>query len=177
MNLHVYASVPPVSVLPGVREVIRSLDDDLPIFDARPLSEERAILLARQRAVGFLLGLSALLALVLAAVGIYGVTSHHVARRKPEVGLRMALGANGRDIARWVVRHGMAPTLVGIALGLSLALAAGGFLESLLIGVDARDVPTYTTTLFVLVSTAAVACAIPAVRAARIDPASALRSE
>jgi putative ABC transport system permease protein len=177
LNLQVHTSLPPMSVLPGVREVVRGIDDDLPIFDARPLSEERSILLARQRAVGALLGLSALLALVLAGVGIYGVTSHHVARRRPEVGLRMALGADGRDIARWVLGHGMVPALLGVVLGLVAAFEAGEALDSLLIGVAAKDLPTFAVSAFVLITSAAAACAIPAIRATRIDPAAALHAE
>jgi predicted permease len=177
MNLHVLTEAPPMSVLPAVREAIRSLDDDLPLFDARPLREERAILLVRQRTVGALLGASALLALVLAAVGAYAVTSHHVTRRIPELGLRMALGAGGREILYLILRLAILPVLLGVGLALAVSPWVGKSLESLLIGVRATDAGTFLAAALLSLTTAAGACWLPARRAARIDPAQALRSE
>jgi predicted lysophospholipase L1 biosynthesis ABC-type transport system permease subunit len=121
MNLHVYAEGSPMSLLPAVRELIRAVDPDPPIFDARRVGEERAILLVRQRSVAALLGASAVLALALAAVGIYGLAAHQVATRVPEVGLRMALGAERRDIVRFILRRAMGPALAGTALGLAVS--------------------------------------------------------
>ena len=177
MNLHVLTGAPPMSVLPAVREAIRSLDDDLPLFDARPLSEERSILLVRQRTLGALLGASALLALVLAAVGAYAVTSHHVTRRIPELGLRMALGAGGRDILYLVLRLGILPVFLGVLLALAVSPWIGKSLESLLIGVRATDAGAFFAAALLSLGTATAACWLPARRAARIDPAQALRSE
>ncbi|MGH9335836.1 MAG: FtsX-like permease family protein, partial [Vicinamibacteria bacterium] len=176
-NLHVATAGPPMEVLPAVREAIRSIDNDLPLYDARPIGEERAILLVRQRSVGALLGASALLALVLAAVGTYGVTAQQVARRAPELGLRMALGAQRADILRFVFRLGLVPVVLGAALGLALSSQAGKAVSSLLIGVDAADAPTFAAAGLVAILCAAAACWVPAARASRIDPAAALRGE
>jgi predicted permease len=177
MNLHVLAQGPPMAALPAVREAIRSLDDDLPVFDARPIGEERAILLVRQRSVAVILGASALLALVLVAVGTYAATAHHVTRRIPELGLRMALGAQRADVLRFVLRAGILPVLVGVGLALVLAPWVGKSLESLLIGVGATDAGAFAAAALFSLGTAAAACWLPARRAARIDPAQALRSE
>jgi predicted permease len=177
MNLHVLTESQPMAVLPALREAIRSLDDDLPLFDARPLGEERAILLVRQRSVAMLLGASALLALVLVAVGTYAATAHHVTRRIPEVGLRMALGADRADILRFVLRAGILPVLLGVGVALVAAPWVGRSLESLLIGVRATDGGAFLAAALISLGTATTACWLPATRAARIDPAQALRSE
>jgi predicted permease len=176
-NLHVYTGPPPMTLLPAVREAFRAVDPDLPIFDARPVGEERAILLVRQRSVAALLGASALLALVLSAVGTYGLAAHQVSRRIPEVGLRMALGAERRDIVRFILRLAMAPVLAGTVLGLVVSSQIGKTLRSLLIGVDPTDTLTLALGAFVALLAASAASFLPAARAARIEPAAALRSE
>jgi predicted permease len=176
-NLHVYTGPPPMTLLPAVREAFRAVDPDLPIFDARPVGEERAILLVRQRSVAALLGASALLALVLSAVGTYGLAAHQVSRRIPEVGLRMALGAERRDIVRFILRLAMAPVLAGTVLGLAVSSQIGKTLQSLLIGVDPTDTLTLALGAFVALLAASAASFLPAARAARIEPAAALRSE
>jgi predicted permease len=176
-NLHVYTGPPPMTLLPAVREVFRAVDPDLPIFDARPVGEERSILLVRQRSVAALLGASALLALGLSAVGTYGLAAHQVARRIPEVGLRMALGAERRDIVRFILRLAMVPVLVGTALGLAVSSQLGKTLQSLLIGVDPTDALTLALGALLALSAAFAASLLPAARAARIEPAAALRSE
>jgi ABC-type antimicrobial peptide transport system permease subunit len=164
-------------LLPAVREAFRAVDPDLPIFDARPVGEERAILLVRQRSVGALLGASALLALALSAVGTYGLAAHQVARRTAEVGLRMALGAGSRDILRFVLRLAMVPALLGTALGLAVSTQIGRTLQSLLIGIDPTDTPTLVLGGLLALAAAGAASILPAARAARIEPAAALRSE
>ncbi len=176
-NLHVYTGPPPMTLLPAVREAFRGVDPDLPIFDARPVGEERAILLVRQRSVAALLGASAFLALALSAVGTYGLAAHQVARRIPEVGLRMALGAERRDIARFILRLAMIPVLVGTAVGLAVSSQVGKTLQSLLIGVDPTDTLTLALGALLALSAAFAASVLPAARAARIEPAAALRSE
>jgi putative ABC transport system permease protein len=177
MNLHVYTGPPAMSLLPAVRDVFRAVDPDLPIFDARPVGEERAILLVRQRSVAALLGASALLALALSMVGTYGLAAHQVARRVPEVGLRMALGAERRDIVRFILRLTLVPALAGAALGLALSTQLGKALESLLIGVDPRDVATLAAGGLVALTASIAAALVPAKRASKIEPAVALRSE
>jgi ABC-type antimicrobial peptide transport system permease subunit len=166
-----------MTLLPAVREAFRAVDPDLPIFDARPVGEERAILLVRQRSVAALLGASALLALVLSAVGTYGLAAHQVSRRIPEVGLRMALGAERRDIVRFILRLAMAPVLAGTVLGLVVSSQIGKTLRSLLIGVDPTDTLTLALGAFVALLAASAASFLPAARAARIELAAALRSE
>jgi predicted permease len=177
MNLHVLTEAQPMTMLPAVREIIRSLDDDLPLFDARPLAEERAILLVRQRSVAMLLGASALLALMLVAVGTYAATAHHVALRIPEVGLRIALGAERADILRFVLRAGAPPVVFGVGLALVLSPWVGRSLESLLIGVRATDPGALLAAPLLSLATASAAWWFPARRASRVDPAQALRGE
>lgn len=176
-NLHVATGPRPMEALPAVREAFRAVDPDVPIFDARPVGEERAILLARQRSVGALLGASALLALALSAVGTYGLAAHQAARRIPEVGLRLALGAERGDIVRFLLRHVLAPVLAGGVLGLALSTGVGRALESLLIGIEPTDTLCLVLGVLLSVGAAGVASFIPASRASRTDPASALRSE
>jgi putative ABC transport system permease protein len=121
--------------------------------------------------------LFALVALSLAAVGLYGVLAHTVTRRTSEIGIRVALGAQPAQVQRMVVAHGMALVGIALAIGALGALATGQLLSSLLFGVSARDPATYAAVLFVLLAVAAVACWRPARRASRIDPAVALRTE
>jgi putative ABC transport system permease protein len=176
MNLHVHTDGPAMAVLPQVREAFRSVDPDLPIFDARPVGEERAILLARQRSAALLLGMSALLALALSAVGTYALAAHQVGRRVSELGLRIALGARRGDILRFILRLSMSPAVVGTVVGLAAAGFLGRTLESLLIGIDPLD-PLTLILGGVVALLAAFASSIPAARrAARVEPAVALRN-
>jgi ABC-type antimicrobial peptide transport system permease subunit len=121
--------------------------------------------------------LFALLALSLAAVGLYGVLAFTVARRTSEIGVRMALGARRSDVRRMVVRQGMSIVAVALGLGVVGALASGRLLASLLFGVSPADPVTYTTVVGVLLVVALVACWVPARRASGVDPAEALRAE
>jgi predicted permease len=177
MNLHVYTGPSPMTFLPAVREAFRSVDADLPIFDARPIGEERSILLVRQRSVAALLGASAFLALLLSAVGTYGLAAHLVARRIPEVGLRLALGAERWEIVRFILRLAMGPVLAGTLVGLAASSQLGETLRSLLIGVDPKDTATLAVGAFLVLLGAGAAALLPAARAARVEPAAALRSE
>jgi putative ABC transport system permease protein len=133
--------------------------------------------LARRRFALTLMAAFAVVALVLAALGIYGVTAFSVAQRTREIGLRLAIGAGGRSIMGMVLREGLMMTGIGVAVGLAGAAALTRFLRTLLYAVEPSDLPTYGCVAVALAAVAVAACCAPALRAVRIDPASALRSE
>jgi putative ABC transport system permease protein len=130
-----------------------------------------------KRLITFLLGLFSLLALVLASIGIYGVISYSVTQRTSELGIRLALGATGRDILKLVIRGGMKPVAVGLSTGLVISLLLTRLLQSLLFGVSASDPLTFALYTLLLASVSLVACWLPARRAANVDPMVALRYE
>jgi putative ABC transport system permease protein len=132
---------------------------------------------AARRFSMILLAVFAVLALTLAAVGIYGVTSYSVAQRTREVGIRMALGARTIDVLNLVVRDGLKLVLIGIGVGLAGALLLTRLMTTLLFGVTATDAVTYVTVAFTLIIVALIACCIPARRATKVDPLIALRFE
>jgi putative ABC transport system permease protein len=167
----------PASLVPGIRGSLAELDPDLPLADIATLEERKAVSLARPRVNAAVVGGFALAALVLAAVGIYGVVAYGVVQRTRELGIRMALGAGGGPLLRMVIRQGMMPVLTGIALGLAGALTAGRVLRSLLFGVGPGDPATFVAVTFFLVAVALAAIYLPARRAARSDPMVALRND
>jgi putative ABC transport system permease protein len=167
----------PSGLAASVRDAIRSVDKDLPVF--RVMAMERLVSdsLAQRRFAMFLFGVFAALALVLAVVGLYGVMSYMVTQRTHEIGLRMALGAQARDILRMVVGQGMLLVVVGLVLGLIGAFALTHLMSSLLYGVSASDPLTYVAIALLLAAVAFLASYIPARRAMRVDPMVALRYE
>ena len=178
MNLVVRTSTAdPNAVSAGLREVVRSIDQELYFPEVRPMSALLADSLARRRFNALLVGLFAAVALLLAAVGIYGVISYTVTQRTHEIGVRMALGAQRGDVLRLVVGHAMALAAAGLAVGLVGALACARLLGGLLYDVSASDpqVLGLITLLLALVSLAA--CVVPARRASWVDPLVALRYE
>jgi predicted permease len=177
MNLNVHTEGPPMAMLAALRDAIRAIDADLPLYNARPLSEELAVLLASQRFVGLLFLVSGLIALTLSAIGTYGMAASAVASRRPELGLRMALGAGARDIRRFILDKGVKPLAVGLLLGLVASFALSRFVEHLLIGVSTRDTLAFAAGVAAMAMSGIVASYVPALRASRIDPATALRSE
>jgi putative ABC transport system permease protein len=160
-----------------VREAVRSVDPEVPLYEVHTLEEVVSNSLARQRFNASLLALFAALALALAAVGVYGVISYAVSQRTHEVGLRMALGARVDEVLRLVMGQGMAPVAAGLALGLVISPLLARTLKSFLFGVGTTDPLTLGVVLLVLALVAALACLVPALKATRVDPAVALRAE
>jgi putative ABC transport system permease protein len=161
----------------AIEKQVWAVDPGQPIDDVKTMEEIRAASLGGRRYTVALLGMMALLALALAAVGIYGVLSYLVEQRTREIGVRLALGATGAGVLRLVLRQGLGAVLAGIALGLGGALAVTRLLTGLLYGVTARDPVTFLVTPVLLAAVAVLACSIPARRASRLDPLEALRQE
>jgi putative ABC transport system permease protein len=167
----------PTQIVSGVRREILSLDKNVPIFDVRTMEDRGADATSRTRFSALLLGIFSSLALVLAAVGIYGVMAYAVSGRTHEIGVRMALGAQPRNVFGLVMRDGMIVTLAGVALGLAGAFAATRVLGSQLYGVGTTDALTFGAVSLLLAAVALVASYIPARRAMKVDPMVALRYE
>jgi putative ABC transport system permease protein len=167
----------PSGLVPQVRAVVRAADPTVPVADVRTLDRIVEDSMAARRSPALLLAGFALLAVTLAGLGTYGVMSYAVSGRTHEMGVRMALGARPGDLARLVVGEGLVLALAGAAIGLGGAAAAGRALSSLLFEVRPADPLTFTVAAAVLVAAAAAACTRPALRAARVDPAVALREE
>jgi predicted permease len=177
MTLHVRAASSPLSIAASLRREIQSLEQNLPLNNPAPMSElvNNSLYVARMGAV--LLGVFGSLALVLAAVGLYGVMSFSVSRRTRELGIRMALGAQAADVFRLVLRQGMTLVMLGIAVGLVVSSIVTRLLTSFLYGVSATDASTFVSIPLILAMVAYLACYLPARRATKVDPLSALRYE
>ena len=177
VNLLVRTTVEPLSLAGSVRNQISALDKDQAVFNVRTMEQALAQSVEARRFSMILLAVFALLALTLAAVGIYGVISYSVAQRTREVGIRMALGARTIDVLNLVVRDGLKLVLIGIVVGLGGALLLTRLMTTLLFGVTSTDALTYVTVALGLIFVAFIACCIPARRAAKVDPLVALRFE
>jgi putative ABC transport system permease protein len=177
MNLAVRTNVDPKSTLAAIQSAIREVDKDQPVYQVQTIDELISDSVGTRRFALTLLILFAVLALVLAVSGIYGVISYSVTQRTQEIGIRMALGAQAADVLRLVLGQFMRLTLVGVGLGLIGAYLATRLMTSLLFGVTPTDVPTFVLVSVGLSLVALVACLIPARRATRVDPLVALRYE
>jgi putative ABC transport system permease protein len=167
----------PTTLLPPLTSAVQQIDKDLPLFQVNTIEKLVVDSMARQRFSMTLLGLFAFLALALAMVGIFSVMSFLVAQRTHEFGIRMALGAQTKDILGLVVRQGMVLVAVGVVIGLAASLAVTRVMSSMLFGVGARDPVTLIVVSLVLGLVALIACLVPARRATRVDPVVALRYE
>ena len=177
MNLAVRTSVDPKSTLPAIQAAIREVDKDQPVYQIQTIEEMIGNTVGTYRFALTILILFAVLALVLAVSGIYGVISYSVTQRTQEIGIRMALGARATDVLRLVLMQFMRLTVIGVLLGLVAAYALTRLMTSLLFGVTATDITTFVLVPISLSLVALVACLIPARRATRVDPLVALRYE
>jgi predicted permease len=164
-------------VMSTIRQEIRALDPELPLSNVRPMREWVSTSAAQPRLNAVLLGVFAAMALLVSAIGTYGVLAYAVSRRTKELGVRMALGADRHRVLRLVVGEGMVVGIVGIAMGIVAAAASGRVLSALVFGVSIWDPMTYAGLSTVLALVALASCLVPAIRAARIDPMTALRIE
>jgi predicted permease len=167
----------PESMFAAVRGEVQALDPNLPLFDVKTLTEHMRLALFPAKIAAMVLGVFGLVALLLSAIGIYGITSYAVSQRTHEIGIRMALGAQLGDVLRLVLNHGLKLTLIGAAIGLIGAYMATRAITAVLYGVSATDPLTFVSVSLLLITVALVACYVPARRATKVDPLVALRNE
>ena len=177
MTLLVRSDGDPVTLARAVRSAVLAIDPNQPVFDVRSMDSRIAEQLATRRLSAILVGLFSALALLLAAIGLYGTMAYAVARRTREIGIRLALGAQRSAVFALIVRQGMSLVVIGLIVGLFAAVAFGQLLASFLFGVGSRDPLTLGAVAFVLGGAALLACSLPARRATRVDPIVALREE
>jgi len=180
MTVCLRTSVDPHTLTPAVRSVVSSMDPDLPLYDIKTMEEYLATSVATPRFHAMLLETFAGLALLLTAVGLYGVIAYAVAQRTHEIGVRITLGATRSTVLRMVLKSGLQLTAIGVALGVALSLVAARYLtslSSLLFGVKPTDALTFGAVIVIVTLVSLLACYIPAYRASKVDPMVALRYE
>ncbi|HKB64559.1 MAG TPA: ABC transporter permease [Pyrinomonadaceae bacterium] len=177
MSLVIRTNGDPLDTVAAARNAVRSVDKGIPVFNVKTMNDVLATSVAQQRMSMLLLSAFAGVALLLAMIGIYGVTAYYVTQRTQEIGIRMALGAQMGDVMKLVLMSGMALALAGIGLGVVGAFALTRLMTSLLFAVKPTDAVTFVTVSLCLLATALIACYIPARRATKVDPLVALRYE
>jgi ABC-type antimicrobial peptide transport system permease subunit len=175
--LHVRTAVAPESLRPAIEAAVHQLDPDVPVFNVRTIEQQIERFTVQERTFAVLSSLFGLLALVLCAVGLYGVIANAVSRRTKELGIRLALGAGRQRIVRLVLREAGLLAALGVAAGIPCALLIGRGIRSLPFGVQHGDLRGITAAAAVLLAVALLAAWLPARRAARVDPMIALRAE
>jgi putative ABC transport system permease protein len=177
MALVVKTSTDPLTLVAPIRQEIRELDASLPVANVQAMSDVVSANFSSPRFTGFLLVTFAAIALALSAIGVYGVLSYLVSRRTREIGIRLAIGAGRPQVLRLVLGNGLALALIGIVLGLGLALIAGRFMQTMLYGVGAADPATFISVAVMLTIVAILSSLVPAWRATRVNPVVALKTE
>jgi putative ABC transport system permease protein len=177
MTLFVRTTGNPTDLAQALRSEVFAIDRNQPVYNLKTLDQRVVETIATSRSLMLLFSGFALLALVLASVGIYGVVSYAVSQRTREIGIRMALGARGVDVLRLVLRNGMTLVVAGIAIGVGGALALTRFLTTMLFGVTPTDIRTFVVVSLALGVVALIACLVPARRATKVNPLEALRYE
>jgi putative ABC transport system permease protein len=177
MVLVARTTMEPASLAGSIRQEVWSIDKDQPVFDVRTMQEVRSMSVALYSFSSVMLAIFAGVALLLAAVGIYGVMAFVVTQRTQEIGIRMALGARASDVLKLVVTNGMRLAVIGVVIGSAAAWGLTRFLAKLLVGVQATDLLTFSLVSLFLLATAFLACYLPARRATKVDPLKALRYE
>ncbi|MGH9854499.1 MAG: FtsX-like permease family protein, partial [Blastocatellia bacterium] len=167
----------PTTLIPALRRELAAINPSLPIHSFKLLEESVAEWSASERFSTYLLATFAALAALLAAIGIYGVMSYAITRRTHEIGIRMALGAQSRDVLKLAMKQGMLLALIGVAIGLIASLGLTRLMAKMLFEVAPTDPPTFVAITFLLTGVALLACYIPARRATKVDPLVALRQE
>jgi ABC-type antimicrobial peptide transport system permease subunit len=168
------SSIPPSQLLRGTTTALKAVDRNIDLR-VRQLADEMRASVAQERVIALLSGFFGALALVLAALGLYGVTAYSVARRRTELGVRLALGASSRSVVYLVLRRLALLIAVGLVLGIGGSLGLSRFIGALLYGVDPRDAVTFTASAAAVVVIAVLAASVPAIRSSRIDPGQVLR--
>jgi ABC-type antimicrobial peptide transport system permease subunit len=177
VTIHGRVSGDPQSYAAAVVKTVHELNADLPVFDVTTLKSSMQLGSVFERMAGTLAGAFGLLALILAAVGIYGVIAYGTRQRTHEIAIRMALGARHAQVLRLVLGQGLLLTLAGLTLGIAISLALTRYLKSVLFGITTSDLWTYAAVTFLLCLVSLVACYIPARRATKVEPMEALRHE
>jgi putative ABC transport system permease protein len=177
MVLVARTTVDPASLAGSIRQNVWTIDKDQPVFDVRTMQEVRSISVGLQKFNSLMIGIFAGVALLLAAVGIYGVMAFAVTQRTQEIGIRIALGARAADVLKLVVVNGMRLAVIGLAIGLVASLVLTRFISNLLFEVAPTDPLTFGVVSLCLLATAFLACYLPARRATKVDPLVALRYE
>ena len=177
MSLVLRASNDPRGLAGAIQREVQALDKDIPVYRIKTLEQYLGVAVAQPKFNALLLALFAGLALLLTAIGLYGVMAYSVIQRTQEIGIRIALGAQTGNVLKMVLRQGLKLTAIGLALGLAAAYALTRYMQSMLFGVKATDPATFAAIALLLIAVAIVACWIPARRATKVDPMVALRSE
>jgi predicted permease len=177
MTLVIRSALPPERLIVGVREELRRLDPELPLANVRPMAEVMARSVANRRLNVLIIGAFALLAIGLASVGVYGVMAYDVLQRTREIGIRLALGAPRASVRTLILKQGLTLVLLGSLAGLMMAALLTGSLSTLLFDVRPRDLAVFASVAMLLLLTGALASSVPAWRATRVDPLSALRAD